>query len=118
VPMPDPMTPSSPSTAALGVLISGRGSNLRAIADAVTAGEIPATIAIVVSNDAEAGGLAFAGDRGIPTSVLRHRDFESRVEYDRALVAELRRHSVTLVCLADSCGCWVRTSVRPFQTPS
>ena len=98
--MPDPMTPSSPSTAALGVLISGRGSNLRAIADAVAAGEIPATIAIVVSNDAEAGGLAFARDRGIPTSVLRHRDFSSRVDYDLALVAELRRHRVTLVCLA------------------
>ena len=98
--MPDPMTPNSPSTAALGVLISGRGSNLRAIADAVTAGEIPATIAIVVSNDAEAGGLAFARDRGIPTSVVRHRDFGSRVDYDLALVAELRRHRVTLVCLA------------------
>ena len=98
--MPDPMTPDSPSAAALGVLISGRGSNLRAIADAVAAGEIPATIAIVVSNDAEAGGLAFARDRGIPTSVLRHRDFSSRVDYDLALVAELRRHRVTLVCLA------------------
>jgi len=98
--MPDPMTPNSPSTAALGVLISGRGSNLRAIADAVAAGEIPATIAIVVSNDAEAGGLALARDRGIPTSVLRHRDFGSRADYDLALVAELRRHRVTLVCLA------------------
>jgi phosphoribosylglycinamide formyltransferase-1 len=94
------MTANSPSTAALGVLISGRGSNLRAIADAVADGEIPAAIAIVVSNDAEAGGLAFARDRGIPTSVLRHRDFESRREYDLALVAELRRHGVTLVCLA------------------
>jgi len=98
--MPDPMTHNPSSTAALGVLISGRGSNLRAIADAVATGEIPATIAIVVSNDPDAGGLAFARDRGIPTSVLRHRDFESRRDYDLALVAELRRNGVTLVCLA------------------
>lgn len=94
------MTPTSPSAAALGVLVSGRGSNLRAIADAVAGGEIPATIAIVLSNNPEAGGLAFARDRGIPTSVLRHQDFGSRREYDLALVAELRRHAVTLVCLA------------------
>ena len=98
--MPDPMTQTSRSTAALGVLISGRGSNLRAIADAIAAGEIPATIAIVISNDAGAGGLEFARERGIPTSVLRHQDFGSRREYDVALVAELRRHRVTLVCLA------------------
>jgi len=98
--MPDPMTPNSPSAAALGVLISGRGSNLRAIADAIATGEIPATIAIVVSNDAGAGGLALARDRGIPVSVLPHQDFGSRRDYDLALVAELRRHNVTLVCLA------------------
>jgi phosphoribosylglycinamide formyltransferase-1 len=94
------MTPPSPSTALLGVLISGRGSNLRAIADAVAAGEIPATIAIVISNDPSAGGLGLATERGIPTSVLRYQDFGSRREYDLALVGELRRHQVTLVCLA------------------
>jgi phosphoribosylglycinamide formyltransferase-1 len=98
--MPDPMTPNSPSAAALGVLISGRGSNLRAIAEAIATGGIPATIAIVVSNVAGAGGLALARDRGIPVSVLPHRDFGSRRDYDLALVAELRRHNVTLVCLA------------------
>ena len=98
--MPDAMTPNSPSAAALGVLISGRGSNLRAIADAVATGDIPAAIAIVVSNDPDAGGLVFARDRGIPTSVLPHREFGSRADYDLALVAELRRHGVTLVCLA------------------
>jgi phosphoribosylglycinamide formyltransferase-1 len=94
------MTPTSPSTAALGVLISGRGSNLRAIADAIVANEIPATLAVVISNDPRAGGLGFASDRGIPTSVLRHQEFGSRRDYDLALVAELRRHHVTLVCLA------------------
>lgn len=94
------MTPTSSSTGALGVLISGRGSNLRAIAEAVAAGEIPATIAVVISNDPAAGGLAFARGRGIATSVIDHRDFKSRHDFDLALVAELRRHHVTLVCLA------------------
>ena len=94
------MTSMSPSTVALGVLISGRGSNLRAIADAVAAGELPATIAVVISNDASAAGLAFARERGIPTSVISHREFETRRDFDLALVAELRRHQVTLVCLA------------------
>ena len=94
------MTSMSPSIAALGVLISGRGSNLRAIADAIAAGEIPATIGVVISNDAAASGLAFARDRGIPTVVIHHRDFGSRRDFDLALVAELRRHQVTLVCLA------------------
>ncbi len=89
-----------PEPAALGVLISGRGSNLRAIADAVAAGEIPASIAIVISNDSQAAGLGFARERGIPTAVLPHRDYPSRRDYDQALVAELRRHRVTLVCLA------------------
>jgi phosphoribosylglycinamide formyltransferase 1 len=94
------MTSTSSSSAALGVLISGRGSNLRAIAGAIAAGEIPATIAIVISNDSAASGLAFARERGIPTAVIHHRDFRSRHDFDLALVAELRRHHVTLVCLA------------------
>jgi phosphoribosylglycinamide formyltransferase 1 len=98
--MPERMTPNSVFPGALGVLISGRGSNLRAIAEAVASGEIPAAIAIVISNDADAGGLAFARERGIPTTVLRHQDLASRRDYDLALVAELRRHHVTLVCLA------------------
>lgn len=89
-----------PEPAALGVLISGRGSNLRAIADAVGAGEIPASIAVVISNDSQAAGLGFARDRGIPTAVLPHGDYPLRRDYDHALVAELRRRGVTLVCLA------------------
>jgi phosphoribosylglycinamide formyltransferase-1 len=89
-----------PEPAALGVLISGRGSNLRAIADAVAANEIPASLAVVISNDSQAAGLGFARDRGIPTAVLPHGDYPSRRDHDHALVAELRRRGVTLVCLA------------------
>jgi phosphoribosylglycinamide formyltransferase-1 len=127
MPMPDRMTPTS-SPAALGVLISGRGTNLRAIADAVAAAEIPATLAIVISNDAGAGGLGFARERGIPTAILRHQDYGSRREYDLALVAELRRHHVTLVCLAgfmrllgpDFCGAFPDAilNIHPSLLPS
>ena len=84
----------------LGVLISGRGSNLRAIADAVERGEVSASIAVVISNKADAAGLAFARDRGITTSVQPHGGYASRAAYDRQLAAELQRYGVTLVCLA------------------
>ncbi len=87
-------------TAVLGVLISGRGSNLRAIADAAEAGGLGASIGVVISNRIDAAGLAFAVSRGLPTVVLAQRDFASRAAYDEALVRELRSRGVTLVCLA------------------
>ena len=84
----------------LGVLISGRGSNLQAIIDAVAAGRLLATIAVVIANTADAGGLARARRAGIETVVLEHTAYPSREAYDQALVAELRRRDVRLVCLA------------------
>jgi len=84
----------------LAVLISGRGSNLRAIASAVRAGELRARVAVVLSNRADAAGLDYARTEGLSTVVIRHGDFASRDTYDEALVAELRRHDVSLVCLA------------------
>ena len=84
----------------LAVLISGRGSNLRAIAEAIAAGAIEARIAVVVSNRADAVGLAFARGLGVPAVVMPHRDYPSRDDYDQALVDELRRHGVQIVCLA------------------
>lgn len=84
----------------LGVLISGRGSNLQAIAQAVERGELSAEIAVVISNRASAAGLSFARERGIETMLLPHAEHASRAAYDEALVAELRRRGVTLVCLA------------------
>jgi phosphoribosylglycinamide formyltransferase-1 len=84
----------------LAVLISGRGSNLAAIADAIAAGRLRARIAIVIANRADAAGLAFARDRGIDTLVLPHGDYPSRDAYDDALVAAIRPHGVALVCLA------------------
>ena len=84
----------------LGVLISGRGSNLQAIIDAVAAGRLQATIAVVIANTADAGGLVRARRAGIETVVLEHTAYPSRETYDQALVAELRRCDVGLVCLA------------------
>lgn len=84
----------------LGVLISGRGSNLKAIIDAIERKQLDASIAIVISNRADAAGLDHARRAGIETLVLSHRDFATREGYDRALVAELRKRDVALVCLA------------------
>ena len=84
----------------LGVLVSGRGSNLQALIDAIADGRLDATIAVVVSNVAGAGGLDRARNAGIETAVLDHRGWPSRDDYDRALVEELRAHGVDVVCLA------------------
>jgi phosphoribosylglycinamide formyltransferase-1 len=85
---------------ALGVLISGRGSNLQAIIDAIAARRLDARIAVVISNKASAAGLERSRAAGIETLVLPHRDFPSREDYDRALVRELRARNVEIVCLA------------------
>jgi phosphoribosylglycinamide formyltransferase 1 len=82
------------------VLISGRGSNLRALIDAIASGRLDATIAVVISNRANAAGLDYARAAGIDTVVLSHRDFASRDEFDAALAGELRARGVRLVCLA------------------
>ncbi len=82
------------------MLISGRGSNLQAIIDAIAAGRLDAEVAVVISNKAGAEGLARAARAGIETRVLSHRDFPSRDAYDATLVGELRARDVGLVCLA------------------
>ena len=87
-------------TRRLGILISGRGSNLQAILAAIRRGELDASVAVVISNKPEAAGLAHAHQAGVASEVLDHRAFRSRPEYDAALVARLREHDVGLVCLA------------------
>ncbi|MFZ0631209.1 MAG: phosphoribosylglycinamide formyltransferase [Acidobacteriaceae bacterium] len=84
----------------LGILLSGRGSNFLAIADAVEAGGIPdARIAVVISNLAEAPGLAAARARGLTAVAIEARG-RKRAEHDQEIVACLREHRVDLVCLA------------------
>ncbi|MHB1938710.1 MAG: phosphoribosylglycinamide formyltransferase [Acidobacteriaceae bacterium] len=84
----------------LGILLSGRGSNFLAIADAIDRGQIKnAEISIVISNRAEAAGIAAAKSRGIATQVIEARG-RKRAEQDAEIVACLREHGVELVCLA------------------
>jgi len=84
----------------LGILISGRGSNMLAIGEAIAAGRLDATIAVVVSSRPGAPGLERAATAGIPTAVVAPKDHASREDCDRAIVALLRAHGVELVCLA------------------
>jgi phosphoribosylglycinamide formyltransferase-1 len=84
----------------LGVLISGRGSNLQALIDASRDGRLDATIAVVISNRDEAQGLERARAAGIETLTVSHRGWPSRDDHDRALARELRARDVGLVCLA------------------
>ena len=84
----------------IGVLISGRGSNLQAIIDAIAAGGLDAKIAVVVSNKPNAPGLERATQAGIETLYINHKEYASREEFDLAVVAELKKRDVALVCLA------------------
>lgn len=86
--------------ARVGVLISGRGSNMQAIVAACREGRLPARVATVISNKADAPGVAWAESEGIPVHVISHREFASREAHDRAVVAALREHDVEWVCLA------------------
>jgi phosphoribosylglycinamide formyltransferase-1 len=84
----------------LGILISGTGSNMKSIVAACESGEVPAEVAIVVSNRADAPGISWAAEHGLETVVLSHRDFAQRDEHDRAIVERLHQVGVEWVCLA------------------
>jgi phosphoribosylglycinamide formyltransferase 1 len=84
----------------LGVLISGTGTNLEAIIDAIERGGLRAEIRVVISNRPNAQGLERARRHGIPARVIEHRRFASREDFDRALVAALGERDVELVACA------------------
>jgi len=84
----------------IGVLISGSGTNLQSIIDAIEAKKLDARIEVVLSNRADAHGLARAQNHGIRTEVLDHKTFASREAYDQAVVDLLRARGVELVVLA------------------
>ena len=94
------MTPVPFSKRRLGVLISGRGSNLQSIIDAIRDRRLDAEIAIVVSSRDDAAGLKRASEAGIETICLRPRDYTGREAYDRAMASALEARRVSLVCLA------------------
>jgi phosphoribosylglycinamide formyltransferase-1 len=82
------------------VLISGRGSNLRSIVDACRNEAWPARVAAVISNRADAAGLAFAAGEGIATAVVDHRGFAERAAFDAALAQAVDRHAPDVIALA------------------
>jgi formyltetrahydrofolate-dependent phosphoribosylglycinamide formyltransferase len=84
----------------VAILISGRGSNMDALIRAAKAPDYPAEIIGVLSNKADAGGLAFAEAHGIATAVRSHKDFVTRDAFDAALDAVLREWRTDIVCLA------------------
>jgi phosphoribosylglycinamide formyltransferase-1 len=94
--------PDSPvaSPPVLGVLISGRGSNLQAIIDAIGDRRLEAVIGVVISNRPDAGGLDKARAAGIATAVIEHKAFATRAAFEEALVARLVEARVRVICLA------------------
>lgn len=87
-------------TVKIGILISGRGSNMVALVDAVKSGEIPdSQVAVVISDKADAAGLEKAHERGVET-VIVERNGRTREEHDAEIISELNKRGVELVCLA------------------
>ncbi|MEM1192712.1 MAG: phosphoribosylglycinamide formyltransferase [Pseudomonadota bacterium] len=84
----------------VGVLISGRGSNLKALIEAASADIYPAELVCVLSNRADAAGLDHAREANIPALAIPHKDFDDRAAFERALTRALTEHAVDLVCLA------------------
>jgi phosphoribosylglycinamide formyltransferase 1 len=84
----------------VGVLISGRGSNMRALVEAGKAPDYPAEIVFVASNNPDAAGLNFAQGAGIATAIVNHKGFATREAFDAAMLAELASHDLDLVCCA------------------
>jgi len=82
------------------ILISGRGSNMQSIVRAAQSERWPARIAAIVSNKADAGGLAFAAEHGIATAVVPNKEYPTREAFDAALRQEIDRHAPDLVVLA------------------
>ena len=89
-----------PALPRLAVLISGRGSNLQALIDAIADRRLRAVIALVISNVEGVQGLARADAAGLPTRVMQHGHWPSREAYDEALAVTIRERQVDLICLA------------------
>jgi len=84
----------------IGVLISGRGSNLRSLIEAQVGGQLSAEIATVISNVPDASGLEIAASHGIPIKVINHKEFDSRENFEGALNKALILADIDLICLA------------------
>lgn len=84
----------------IAVFLSGRGSNFLAIQEAIQEGKIPADIALVFSNKRQARGLQIAEERNLDTLYLNPKDYDSREDYEKEIIKELKKRDVDLICLA------------------
>jgi len=91
---------SNSSNASIVILISGRGSNMVSIIEAIKAENLAITVSAVISNRPNAPGLEFAKQANIPTAVINHQEFESRETFDQALATEIDTYSPNLIVLA------------------
>jgi phosphoribosylglycinamide formyltransferase-1 len=82
------------------ILISGRGSNMRALIERARDQSYPAEIALVLSNRPEAAGLAFATENNIPCAIVDHKIYATREDFEKAMQAVLEHHQIEIVCLA------------------
>jgi phosphoribosylglycinamide formyltransferase 1 len=98
----------------VGVLISGRGSNMRALVDAARAPTYPAEIVFVASNKPDAAGLDFAKSHGIATAIVNHKDYATREDFDAALNAELQKHKLDLICCAGFMRIMTPVLIKPW----
>ena len=98
----------------IAVLISGRGSNLQALIDAVADGRLRAEISVVISNRADAQGLQRARTAGIEALTISHRDYPTREAFEAAIVRELQARDVAVVCLAGFMRLLGRTFLDAF----
>ena len=101
--------------ARVGVLISGRGSNMAALVEAARAADYPAEITCVVSNRAAAKGLGYAAARGIATKVIDHKAFASREAFDAALDEFLQSHKLDLIACAGFMRVMTPTLIAAWQ---
>jgi phosphoribosylglycinamide formyltransferase-1 len=99
----------------LGVLVSGTGTNLQAILDAIADGRLTATVRVVISNKPGVLALERAERHGVPTVTLSHKGYETREAFDAALVATLREHDVHWVVLAGFMRLLTRTMLDAFK---
>jgi formyltetrahydrofolate-dependent phosphoribosylglycinamide formyltransferase len=99
----------------VGVLISGRGSNMMALIEAARAADYPAEIVCVAANRADAGGIETAAKLGLATKVINHRDYASREEFDAALNAYLQTQNLDLIACAGFMRIMTPALISPWE---
>lgn len=99
----------------IAILISGRGSNMRAIIEACENPDYPAEVVLVLSNKADAAGLQFAAEQGIATEIVSHKDFQGREEFDAEVAKRIHASGAEIVCLAGFMRILTEGFVQQFE---